>query len=173
MLGRTLSHYEIIDEIDRGGMGVIYRARDLRLDREVAIKVLPPELVSDPERKRRFIQEAKAAAKLEHPHIAVVHEIDEVDGVTFIAMELIRGERLRDAMEREQLPLARSLELATEVAEGLARAHDQGIVHRDMKPGNVMVTEDGHAEIIDSEVGARPELYAFPHGCRETGELEG
>ena len=149
MLGRTLSHYEIIDEIDRGGMGVIYRARDLKLDREVAIKVLPPELVSDPERKRRFIQEAKAAAKLEHPHIAVVHEIDEVDGVTFIAMELIRGERLRDAMEREHLPLARSLELATEVAEGLARAHDQGIVHRDMKPGNVMVTEDGHAKIID------------------------
>ena len=87
MIGRTLSHYKILSEISRGGMGIVYRALDLKLDREVALKVLPPELVADPERKRRFVQEAKAAAKLEHPHIAVVYEIDEADGTTFIAME--------------------------------------------------------------------------------------
>jgi serine/threonine protein kinase len=149
MIGRTLSHYRILDEIRRGGMGIVYRALDLKLEREVAIKVLPPELVADPERKRRFIQEAKAAAKLEHPHIGVVHEIDEEDGVTFIVMELIRGEMLRDSLDRERLALGRVLELATEVAEGLARAHDQSIVHRDIKPANIMLTDDGHAKVID------------------------
>jgi serine/threonine protein kinase len=128
-------------------MGIVYRALDLKLDREVALKVLPPELVADPERKRRFVQEAKAAAKLNHPHIGMVHEIDDADGVTFIAMELIEGEQLRDIIYKERLPLTRALELATEVAEGLARAHDIGIIHRDLKPANIMVTEDGHAKI--------------------------
>jgi serine/threonine protein kinase/tetratricopeptide (TPR) repeat protein len=149
LIGRTLSHYRILAEISRGGMGVVYRAVDLKLDREVAVKVLPPELVADPERKRRFIQEAKAAAKLEHPHIGVVHEIDEVDGVTFIVMELIRGEQLRDVLATDSLPLRRSLEIATDVAEGLAKAHEEGIVHRDVKPANIMVTDDGHTKIID------------------------
>ncbi len=149
MIGATLSHYRVLEEISRGGMGIVYRGLDVKLDREVALKVLLPELVADPERKRRFIQEAQAAAKLEHPHIGVVHEIDEAEGVTFIAMELIRGEQLKDGLGRDRLPLARSLELATEVAEGLARAHDKGIVHRDLKPANIMVTEDGHAKVID------------------------
>jgi len=130
-------------------MGIVYRAVDLKLKREVALKVLPPELVSDAERKRRFIQEAEAAAALDHPHIATIFEIDEAEGESFIAMELIRGEKLRDLTERGRLSLARSLELATEIAEGLARAHDKGIVHRDLKPGNIMVTEDEHAKIID------------------------
>ncbi len=149
MIGRTLSHYKILSEISRGGMGIVYRALDLNLDREVALKVLPHELVTDPERKRRFVQEAKAAAKLEHPHIGVVYEIDETDGVTFIAMELIRGEQLRDTMARGPVPLRRALDIATEVAEGLSKAHDEGIVHRDLKPANIMVTEDGHTKIID------------------------
>ena len=149
MVGRTLSHYKILAEISRGGMGIVYRAMDTKLDREVAIKVLPPELVSDAERRRRFVQEAKAAASLHHPHIAVIHEIDEADGVTFIAMELIEGDKLSDVLARERIPLGRSLDLATEVAEGLARAHDKGIVHRDLKPANIMITEEGHAKIID------------------------
>ena len=149
MIGRTLSHYRVLAEISRGGMGIVYRALDVKLDREVALKVLPPELVADPERKRRFIQEAKAAAKLEHPNISVVYEIDEAEGVTFIAMELIRGEQLKDIINREKLPLARSLELATEVAEGLAIAHEKGIVHRDLKPANIMITEQFHPKIID------------------------
>ncbi len=149
VIGTTLSHYKILAELSRGGMGIVYRAMDTKLDREVAIKVLPPELVSDAERRRRFVQEAKAAASLHHPHIAVIHEIDEADGVTFIAMELIEGDKLGDVLARERLPLARSLELATEVAEGLARAHAKGIVHRDLKPANIMLTEDGHAKVID------------------------
>ncbi len=136
MIGRILSHYKVLEELSRGGMGIVYRAVDVKLDREVALKVLPPELVADSERKRRFIQEAKAAAKLEHPHIGVVHEIDEAEGVTFIAMELIRGEQLKEVLHRGHLPLSRSLELATEVAEGLVHAHDKGIVHRDLKPAN-------------------------------------
>ena len=149
MIGRTLSHYRVSEEISRGGMGIVYRALDVKLNREVALKVLPPDLVSDPERKRRFVQEAQAAAALEHPHIAVVHEIDDVEGTTFIAMELVRGEQLRDVMAKERLAPARCLDLVIEVAEGLACAHEKGIVHRDVKPANVMVTRDGHVKIID------------------------
>ena len=149
MIGRTLSHYKILSEISRGGMGIVYRALDVKLDREVALKVLPPELVADPERKRRFVQEAKAAAKLQHPHIGVIHEVDETDGMTFIVMEFIPGTKLRDLMSKEKLRLNRTLELAIEIAEGLACAHDKGIVHRDLKPANIMVTGDGHAKIID------------------------
>src|SRR5438270_2562151 len=130
-------------------MGVVYRAVDTRLGRDVALKVLPPELVADPERRQRFVQEARAASVLEHPHIAVIHEIDEADGVSFIAMELVRGEKLSDVLARGALPVGRALEIASEVAEGLARAHEKGIVHRDLKPANVMVTEDGHLKIID------------------------
>jgi tetratricopeptide (TPR) repeat protein/TolB-like protein len=111
--------------------------------------VLPPELVADPERRARFVQEARAASALEHPHIAVIHEIDEVDGISFIAMELLRGEKLADLTARGPLPPSRALDLGVEIAEGLARAHDKGIVHRDLKPANVMLTEDEHAKIID------------------------
>ncbi len=141
MIGRTLSHYKILDEISRGGMGIVYRALDVKLGREVAIKVLPPELVADEERKRRFIQEAQAAAALKHPNIAVIYEIDESDGTTFIAMELIEGEKLTDLMQRERLPVARALDLAIEVAGGLARAHEKAIVHRDLKPANIMMSK--------------------------------
>ena len=130
-------------------MGIVYRALDLRLNREVALKVLPPELVANADRRARFVQEARAASAVEHPHIAVIHEIDEADGISYIAMELLRGEKLSDLTLRGPLPAHRALELATEIAEGLARAHDKGIVHRDLKPSNVVVTEDGHAKVID------------------------
>ncbi len=149
MIGRRLSHYEIVEEISRGGMGVVYRAKDVNLGREVALKVLPADLMHDQARKERLLQEARAASVLEHPHIAVIHAVGEAEGVTFIAMELIRGEKLSDALARGALPQKRALDLAAEVAEGLARAHDKGIVHRDLKPANVMVTDDGHAKIID------------------------
>lgn len=149
MIGTTLSHYQVTGELSRGGMGIVYRAVDLKLDREVALKVLAPELLADPELRRRFVQEARAAAALQHPAIAVVHEIDEAEGVTFIAMELVRGERLADLLTRGALDLERSLDLAAEVAEGLAEAHRKGVVHRDLKPANVLVTESGHAKIID------------------------
>jgi tetratricopeptide (TPR) repeat protein len=149
LIGRTISRYEILEEISRGGMGVVYRARDVRLNRDVALKVLPPDLVADPARRARFVQEAQAASALEHPHIAVIHEIDEADGICFIAMELVRGQKLADFIAPGPLPAGRALDLAVEIAEGLSRAHDKGIVHRDLKPANVMLTEDGHAKIID------------------------
>ncbi len=149
LAGRTLSHYTIHDEISRGGMGIVYRAVDTKLNREVAFKVLPPELVANADRRRRFVQEAQAAAALEHPHIAVIYEVDEAEDVTFIAMELIRGEKLSDILERERLSVARALDLGIEVAEGLGRAHEKSVIHRDLKPANVMLTQDGHAKIID------------------------
>jgi tetratricopeptide (TPR) repeat protein/TolB-like protein/predicted Ser/Thr protein kinase len=149
MIGRTLAHYRIVEEISRGGMGVVYRATDTRLGRDVALKVLPDDLLHDVERRERLLHEARAASALEHPHIAVIHAVDDVDGVTFIAMELIRGEKLSDALARGPLSQSRALDLAAEIAEGLARAHDTGIVHRDLKPANVMVTDEGHAKIID------------------------
>jgi serine/threonine protein kinase/tetratricopeptide (TPR) repeat protein len=150
MIGRTLSHYRIEEEISRGGMGIVYRAVDVKLNRDVALKVLPPDLVDDPEPRRRLLAEAQAASALEHPHIAVIHEIGEADGETFIAMELIRGEPLRDLLAERRLSPGRALDLAIEIAEGICVAHDKGIVHRDLKPGNVIVTAPGgHAKIID------------------------
>jgi TolB-like protein/predicted Ser/Thr protein kinase len=149
MTGRTLSHYTLLGELGRGGMGVVYRALDTALGREVALKVLLPEFVADPERRVRFLHEAKAAAALEHPHIAAVYEAGEADGSTFIAMQLIRGERLRDVLRRGPMPIGRAVDVARELAEGLAAAHDKGIAHRDLTPGNVIVADDGHPKIID------------------------
>jgi serine/threonine protein kinase len=181
MIGRTLSHYTILSEVSRGGMGVVYRAVDTKLNREVAVKVLPPEVVSAPERKRRFIQEAQAAAALEHPHIAVVHEIDEAEGVTFIAMELIHGVKLQEYLERVQPSPTRALELAIEVAEGLSCAHEKGIVHRDLKPSNIMLTDEGHAKIIDFGLaklveplrGGESEVETAVRDGTETGAVMG
>jgi len=149
MIGRTLSHYKIVGEIGHGGMGTVYRAVDTRLGREVALKVLAPGPEDDPERERRLRQEAQAAASLAHPAISVVYEIDQAEGFTFIAMELIRGEPLAALLGRGPLEPSRALDLALEVAEGLAEAHGRGIVHRDLKPSNVMVTESGRVKIID------------------------
>ncbi len=148
MIGRTLGRYRITEEIGRGGMGVVYRAHDARLGREVALKVLGPGTGEDPDLQRRLKQEAQAAAQLAHPAICVIHEIDETDGSTYIAMELVRGLSLA-TMVKGRLGPARALELALEIGEGLAEAHARGIVHRDLKPSNVMVTESGHAKIID------------------------
>ena len=149
MIGRKLAQYKVLDELGRGGMGVVYRALDTRLDREVALKVLGPAPGADPEAERRLRQEARAAAGLAHPAVSVVYEIDEADGATFIAMELVRGEPIAALLSRSPLEPARALDLAVEVAEGLAEAHARGVVHRDLKPKNVMVTESGHAKIID------------------------
>jgi len=151
LAGRTVSHYKIVDEISRGGMGIVYRATDSRLNRDVALKVLPAELTADRDRRERFIREARAASALEHPNIAVIHDVGEEDGISFIAMELIRGDKLSAAIHDGQLAgnPSRALDIAIEIAEGLARAHSQGIVHRDIKPSNVMLTEDGHAKVID------------------------
>jgi two-component system LytT family response regulator len=165
MLGRTLAHYEVLEEIGRGGMGVVYRARDTRLRREVALKVLSPALTGDAALRERLVREAQTAAGLSHPAISVVHEVGEAGGVTFIAMELVRGEPLSRLLARGELTPERALELALELAAGLAEGHARGVVHRDLKPGNVMVTESGHAKLIDfglaKTLAARP---AFDSG---------
>jgi serine/threonine protein kinase/tetratricopeptide (TPR) repeat protein len=148
-IGRTIGRYQIKSELGRGGMGVVYRALDTTLHRDVALKILPGNVVADPDRRQRLLKEAQTTSRLEHPNIGVIHEVGEADGVSFIAMELIRGESLAVVLARGAMPLGRALGLATEIAEGLARAHEMGIVHRDLKPGNVMVTDDGHAKIID------------------------
>ena len=158
MIGKTLSHYTILEEITRGELQTVYRAHDEKLHREVALKVLPPELVKDSERRQRFVQEATAAAALEHPHIAVIHEIDEADGMIFIAMELLRGKSLADRMatSEERLSLREGLELASGVARGLAYAHEHGVVHRDVKPGNIMLTGEGHPKLIHFGLSETP-----------------
>ena len=145
----TLSHYRIVSKIGAGGMGEVYLAEDTKLNRKVALKILPPEFSADKERMRRFVQEAQAAAALNHPHIAHVYEISEADSTHFIAMEFVDGTTLRDMIHRERTELKRILKYLTQVAEGLAKAHAAGIVHRDLKPENIMVSRDGYAKILD------------------------
>jgi len=149
MIGRKLAQYKILDELGRGGMGVVYRALDTSLGREIALKVLRPVAGTDTEAEQRLRKEAQAAASLNHPAISVVYEIDEAEGATFIAMELVRGRPLAALLDDAPLEPARALDLGLEVAEGLVEAHARGIVHRDLKPKNVMCTDSGHAKIID------------------------
>jgi serine/threonine protein kinase len=149
MIGRSLSHYRILEELGRGGMGVVYRALDTTLGREVALKVLGAHAQRDAEQERRLRVEARAAAALAHPAVSTVFEIDEADGATFIAMELVRGRPLAMLLAETPIEPGRALELAVEVADGLAEAHARGVVHRDLKPKNVMLTDSGHAKIID------------------------
>lgn len=147
--GTRLGRFEIRSQIGAGGMGDVYLAYDSKLDRKVALKVLPVDAASHEDRMRRFIQEAKAAAALNHPHIAHVYEIDEVDGLHFIAMEYIDGVTLRKKIHQERAELATLVKILEQVAEALAKAHSAGIIHRDLKPDNVMVTHDGFAKVLD------------------------
>ncbi len=149
MIGKTLLHYRIIEKIGEGGMGVVYKALDTHLDRAVAVKVLPPEKVADPERKRRFVQEAKAASALNHPNIITVYDIASADGLDFIVMEYVDGQTLDRLVGRRGMKLENALDCAVQIADGLARAHAAGIVHRDLKPSNILVTHDGRAKILD------------------------
>ena len=139
----TVSHYRIVSKIGGGGMGEVYLAQDTKLDRRVALKILPADLASNRERMGRFVREAKSAAALNHPNIATVYEIGESDGVNFIAMEFIDGVTLREKIHREQTELRKLLRYLQHAAEGLAKAHAAGIVHRDLKPDNIMITRDG------------------------------
>src|SRR6266446_5624290 len=138
----TLSHYRIVSKIGAGGMGEVYLAQDTKLDRKVALKILPADLANNQDRMRRFTQEAKSAAALNHPNIATIHEIGESDGVNFIAMEFIDGFTLRELIHGRQTELSKLLRYLQHAAEGLAKAHAAGIVHRDLKPDNIMITRD-------------------------------
>src|SRR5258706_821273 len=149
MLHRTIAHFEIVDKLGEGGMGVVYKARDTRLDRLVALKILPPGKTADPDRKRRFIQEAKAASALNHPNIITVYEIGVDDGVDFIAMEFVTGCNLDALIPRQGMRPSEVLRIAAQIADALAAAHAAGIIHRDLKPGNIMVTESGLVKVLD------------------------
>jgi serine/threonine protein kinase/Tol biopolymer transport system component len=147
--GTKLGRYEIRSKIGEGGMGEVYLAEDTRLRRKVALKILPSEVATNQDRMRRFEQEATAAAALSHPNIAHIYEIGETDGVNFIAMEFVDGETLREKIHLERTELPRLLRYLQNAAEGLAKAHAAGVVHRDLKPDNIMITKDGHAKILD------------------------
>jgi eukaryotic-like serine/threonine-protein kinase len=150
MIGAKLGHFEIQAKIGEGGMGAVYRAKDLHLGRTVALKVLPPAMTAVPERKARFIQEAKAASSLQHPNIVTIYEIGAQDGVDFIAMELVEGRTLTDLIPRGKgMNSGEALRIAGQLADGLAKAHGASIIHRDLKPANVMVSAEGHAKILD------------------------
>jgi len=149
VIGKQIGHYEVTGLLGKGGMGEVYRARDTRLNREVAIKVLPPEFADDPERLARFRREARLLASLNHTHIAALHGLEEVDGAVFLAMELVEGEDLAERLERGPLDLDEALDLARQFAEGLETAHEQNIVHRDLKPANLKATPDGQLKILD------------------------
>src|SRR5688572_16066371 len=145
MLNKVISHYKIMEHLGGGGMGVVYRAEDLRLRRPVALKFLPHDLTRDDDARERFVQEAQAASALDHPNICTVYEIDTTaDDQMFIAMAYYDGETLKQRISRAgPLPIAEALDLAIQVARGLAHAHAAGIVHRDIKPANIVVTKDG------------------------------
>ena len=147
--GAGLSHYEILSPLGAGGMGEVYRARDTRLNREVAIKVLPASFAQDADRLRRFKQEALATSALNHPNILTVYDIGDQEGMPFIVAELLEGEELRAQLHDGAIPVGRSIEYAQQIAAGLAAAHEKGIVHRDLKPENLFVTTDGRVKILD------------------------
>jgi serine/threonine protein kinase len=149
MVGKELKHFKIEKLLGKGGMGVVYRARDVRLDRPVALKVLRADLTADADRRRRFLQEAKAASAVTHPAIAQIYDVDEVSGTTFIAMEFVEGKTVSQLIDKRELDLIGSVEIALQVAEGLSKAHEANIVHRDIKSDNIMVTRDGHAKLLD------------------------
>src|SRR6266508_3468553 len=147
--GSRLGPYEILSPLGAGGMGEVYRARDPRLSREVAIKILPASFSGDPDRLRRFEQEARSASALNHPNIITIHDIGSSDSTFYIAMEFVDGTSLRELTAGGPLPTKRLFDVGVQVAEGLAKAHAAGIVHRDLKPENVMVSRDGYVKILD------------------------
>src|SRR5688572_8143976 len=149
MIGRSLRQYVITAQLGQGGMGQVWKARDTSLEREVALKVLPPQYIDDPERKDRFVREAKSASALNHPNIVTIYEINSDQGIDFIAMEYVAGETLSKVIHRGALTVDAAIRLAVQVAEGVGRAHRAGIVHRDLKPGNIMVTDEGLVKVLD------------------------
>lgn len=149
MIGQRLSHYDITSQVGAGGMGQVYCARDTKLDRDIALKVLPPELTDHPDRLAHFRREARSAAQLNHPNVVTLHSVEEDRGTHFLTMELLVGEDLARLSGRTRLPVSRVLEVGIAIATGLAAAHDKGLVHRDLKPSNIFVTADGQIKILD------------------------
>jgi serine/threonine-protein kinase len=162
--GQTLSHYRLIEKIGEGGMGIVWKALDTTLDREVAIKVLPELLSKQPDRLARFEREAKMLAALNHPGIAAVHSVHEAGGIHFLSMELVPGEDMRERLDRGVLPIEEALEIARQIAEALEAAHERGVVHRDLKPANVKLTPEGRAKVLDLGLAKAMSLDASASG---------
>ncbi|MBK9166290.1 MAG: PD40 domain-containing protein [Bryobacterales bacterium] len=173
MIGSTLSHYEIVEKLGEGGMGLVYKARDKRLDRYVALKVLPARAVADPGRKYRFVQEARSASALNHPNIITVYDIDTAGAVSYIAMEFVDGETLDTLIERAagaQLPVEEALKYAIQLAEALETAHTAGLIHRDIKPRNIMVTRKGLVKVLDFGLAKLTEPVPSTDELKDTTE---
>ena len=155
MIGQTISHYEILEKLGEGGMGVVYRAHDESLDRDVALKILPPGSLSDPAARALLTREARTASQLNHANICTIYEVGEVEGQAYIAMELVAGQPLNARLAAGPLPAEHVLRYGLQLAEALRHAHERGVVHRDLKSANVMITAEGHAKVLDFGLAKR------------------